>query len=71
MKGVLTKALLVLILVSATTMIILRFWLLLHIDAHENAVLVPGPYAASEQSRTLHKDASIVDLHADSLLWRV
>jgi membrane dipeptidase len=30
---------------------------------------VPGPYPASERAQTLHRSLTIVDLHADSLLW--
>ncbi len=39
------------------------------VDEAQNKVLKKPPYAASERARKLHQQLSIVDLHADSLLW--
>ncbi len=39
------------------------------IESRYNRVLRPPPYPASEAARNLHKSLTIVDLHADSLLW--
>ncbi len=38
-------------------------------DRHMNRVERPAPHAVSDRARALHKTLSIVDLHADSLLW--
>lgn len=49
---------------------ILRFGVLPYIDQKRNAVLVPGPYPPiSDKTRAFHKNAFVVDLHADPLLW--
>jgi membrane dipeptidase len=34
-----------------------------------NHTLRPGPYAASERAREVHRRLLVADLHADSLLW--
>jgi membrane dipeptidase len=39
------------------------------VDEAQNKVLKKPPYAASERARNLHRQLSIMDLHADSLLW--
>jgi membrane dipeptidase len=39
------------------------------VDEQENKVLKRPPYPASERAFGLHKDLTIADLHADSLLW--
>jgi len=39
------------------------------IEEELNKVLNKPPYAASEQALTLHRQLTVVDLHADSLLW--
>jgi microsomal dipeptidase-like Zn-dependent dipeptidase len=39
------------------------------VDHHENKVLAKPPYKASTQAFALHEQLTIVDLHADSLLW--
>ncbi|HXG91563.1 MAG TPA: dipeptidase [Blastocatellia bacterium] len=39
------------------------------VERSMNVVLNPPPYPASERAVELHKKLSIVDLHADSLLW--
>jgi membrane dipeptidase len=39
------------------------------VDEDQNKVLKKLPYTASEWALKLHKDLTIVDLHADSLLW--
>jgi membrane dipeptidase len=39
-------------------------------DRRLNAVLSPPPYSASEKAQTLHRKLTIVDLHADTLLWQ-
>lgn len=39
------------------------------VDEEENRLLKKPPYTASERALNLHKDLTIADLHADSLLW--
>jgi len=39
------------------------------VDERENKVLVKPPYSASDKAFALHSQLTIVDLHADSLLW--
>ena len=41
------------------------------VDERENKVLVKSGYwvSVSERTRNLHRDLTVVDLHADSLLW--
>lgn len=39
-------------------------------DSKLNPVLNPPPYRASARAEALHKQLTIVDLHADSLLWQ-
>jgi membrane dipeptidase len=39
------------------------------VDEEQNKVLKKPPYAVPEQARNLHKQLTVVDLHADSLLW--
>jgi membrane dipeptidase len=39
------------------------------VDERENKLLKKPPYTASERALTLHKELTIADLHADSLLW--
>ena len=39
------------------------------IEEELNKVLKKPPYFASEQALTLHRQLTVVDLHADSLLW--
>jgi len=39
------------------------------VDRRENKVLVKPPYSASDKAFALHSQLTIVDLHADSLLW--
>ncbi|HEY0379763.1 MAG TPA: dipeptidase [Pyrinomonadaceae bacterium] len=39
------------------------------VDGKYNAVFHAAPYAASEKAKELHKRLTVVDLHADSLLW--
>jgi membrane dipeptidase len=39
------------------------------VDQHENKVLAKPPYTASDKATALHAKLTIVDLHADSLLW--
>lgn len=39
------------------------------VDEDENKVVKKPPYAASERALYLHKQLTIADLHADSLLW--
>ncbi len=38
-------------------------------ERRRNRVLQPGPYRASERALALHRTLTVVDLHADSLLW--
>ncbi len=39
------------------------------VDENQNKVVKKPPYAASERALHLHKQLTIADLHADSLLW--
>src|SRR5271154_340956 len=39
------------------------------VDEQENKLIRKPPYTASEPALTLHKELTIADLHADSLLW--
>jgi microsomal dipeptidase-like Zn-dependent dipeptidase len=39
------------------------------VDEDQNKVVKKPPYAASERALNLHKQLTIADLHADSLLW--
>jgi membrane dipeptidase len=39
------------------------------VDEYENKLIKKPPYTASERALKLHKELSVVDLHADSLLW--
>jgi membrane dipeptidase len=39
------------------------------VESKYNPVYAPPPYAASDKARELHRKLSVVDLHADSLLW--
>jgi len=39
------------------------------VDEHENKVLKNPPYRASDRAFILHRQLTIADLHADSLLW--
>lgn len=38
-------------------------------ERRRNRVLAPGPYRASARAVELHRSLTVVDLHADSLLW--
>lgn len=52
--------------------LIILGWFLIpgFIDQHDNKVLQKSPYHASVRAEALHKTLRIVDLHADSLLWK-
>ena len=39
------------------------------VEDHENKILKRPPYAASDRAFKLHRQLTIADLHADSLLW--
>ncbi len=39
------------------------------VDENQNKLLKKPPYTASERAVILHKELTIADLHADSLLW--
>ena len=39
------------------------------VDERQNKLVKKPPYAASERAMNLHKDLTVADLHADSLLW--
>ena len=39
------------------------------VDERENKLLKKPPYTASDRALKLHKELTIADLHADSLLW--
>ncbi|MBZ5546392.1 MAG: dipeptidase [Acidobacteriia bacterium] len=57
-------ALLILCLVIAVLLTVPRL-----VDEDQNKVLKKPPYTASERAVRLHRDLTIADLHADSLLW--
>lgn len=38
-------------------------------ERRRNRVLAPGPYRALARAEELHRSLTVVDLHADSLLW--
>lgn len=56
--------LLILCLLAAVLLTVPRL-----VDEDQNKVLKKPPYAASERAMRLHRDLTIADLHADSLLW--
>src|SRR5262245_46591528 len=39
------------------------------VERRLNPVTIAPPYVASEQAREIHARATVVDLHADPLLW--
>ena len=39
------------------------------VDENQNKLVKKPPYTASEAALSLHKELTIADLHADSLLW--
>jgi membrane dipeptidase len=39
------------------------------VDENQNKLVKKPPYAASQRAMNLHKELTIADLHADSLLW--
>jgi len=39
------------------------------VDEHENKIVQKPPYTASNRALALHRQLTIADLHADSLLW--
>jgi membrane dipeptidase len=39
------------------------------VDQRQNKVLAKPPYTASDKAFALHRQLTVVDLHADSLLW--
>ena len=39
------------------------------VEERENQLLKHPPYTASDRARALHRELTIADLHADSLLW--
>jgi membrane dipeptidase len=39
------------------------------VEQRENTLFQKSPYHASDRARNLHRDLTIADLHADSLLW--
>ena len=39
------------------------------VDENQNKLVKKPPYVASEGALNLHKELTIADLHADSLLW--
>jgi membrane dipeptidase len=39
------------------------------VDENQNKLVQKPPYTASERARNFHKQLTIADLHADSLLW--
>ncbi len=39
------------------------------VDEHENKLVKKPPYTASARALNLHKELTVADLHADSLLW--
>ncbi|HWT03189.1 MAG TPA: dipeptidase [Pyrinomonadaceae bacterium] len=61
---ILTAAALVLLGLAAFFLVVPKV-----VDGKYNAVFHGPPYAASAKARELHKRLTVVDLHADSLLW--
>ncbi len=58
------------IVVVALCIAIAFFWQIPNlVDENENKVLAKPPYPASDRAIALHKHLTIIDLHADSLLW--
>jgi membrane dipeptidase len=57
-------ALLILVLAAAFVITIPRL-----VDDAQNKILNKPPYSASDRALSLHKQLTIADLHADSLLW--
>jgi membrane dipeptidase len=57
-------AVLVLCIVVASVIAIPRL-----VEEDQNKVVTKPPYSASERALSLHKQITIADLHADSLLW--
>jgi len=57
-------ALLVIVIVVAFLVTIPRL-----VDEQQNKVVKKPPYAASGRALNLHKELTIADFHADSLLW--
>jgi microsomal dipeptidase-like Zn-dependent dipeptidase len=39
------------------------------VDERQNKILVKPPYSVSDKALVLHRQLTVVDLHADSLLW--
>ena len=69
MKRIRSKLLAGLLGLVLLILCVLRFGVLPYFDRKNNAVLVPGPYPASERAQAFHDAAFVADLHADSLLW--
>ena len=65
------KRILILIAVALVLLGLAAFFVVVPkvVDGKYNVVLHGPPYAASEKARELHKRLTVVDLHADSLLW--
>ncbi len=64
LKRSLQITLLVMCIVAAFFLTIPRL-----VDEHQNKLVKKPPYTASERALNLHKELTIADLHADSLLW--
>lgn len=65
------KRILILIAVALLLVGLAAFFLVVPkvVDDKYNAVFYAPPYATSDRARELHKKLTVVDLHADSLLW--
>lgn len=71
MKLTLCKLLVCFIGLVLLTLCVLHYGILPYFDKQHNAVIVPGPYnKVPEKIQTLHQNAFVADLHADSILWK-
>ena len=66
MKKIIGLLVIVLLLVGAAFFFLAPYLA----DSRLNPILLRPPYLASEKARNLHRELFIVDLHADSLLWK-
>ena len=65
----LTRLLVVLSALVLLALCVLHYGVLPYYDHRNNAVIVAGPYAVSNNIREFHQQAFVADMHADSLLW--
>lgn len=58
-----------LVLLGVAYYAVARPQLLAHVESGLNRTARPGPIEVSDAARALHERTTVVDLHADSLLW--